>query len=481
MRPLNDPTLLRSQVLIDGEFCGEPSVAVMNPANGSVVGKVPRCGSGEATRAVSAAALAFPGWAARTAKQRSALLQRWFELIIAHREDVATILTREQGKPLAEALAEIDYAASYVEFYAEEAKRLAGEMLPSHRVDARILVLRRPIGVVAAITPWNFPAAMIARKIAPALAAGCTVVAKPALETPLTALALAELAHRAGIPAGALNVITGNSREIGGVLTTHPAVRLVSFTGSTAIGKQLMAQAATTVKKVALELGGNAPFIVFEDADLDAAVDGAMLSKYRNMGQTCVCTNRLYLQSGIHDAFVERLVARVSTLRIGDGFDAGIDQGPLINEEAVLKVEGHIADAVAKGAVVAAGGARHKLGRSFFQPTIITGATSAMVLAQEETFGPLAAVFRFDTEDEVIAAANDTDSGLAAYAYTRDLARAFRVMERLDYGIVGINSGLISTELAPFGGVKESGNSREGSHHGIIEYTEIKYVCVGGL
>ena len=426
-------------------------------------------------------AAAFHPWADKTAKERSAVLRKWFDLVLANRHDLATILTSEQGKPLVEALGEIDYAASYIEFYAEEAKRVAGELLPSHRADARIMVLRQPIGVVAAITPWNFPAAMITRKIAPALAAGCTVVVKPALETPLTALALAELAHRAGFPAGTINVVTGDARAIGGVLTSHPKVRLVGFTGSTAVGKLLMAQASTTVKKVALELGGNAPFIVFDDADLDAAVEGAMLSKYRNMGQTCVCTNRIYVQSAVHDAFVAKLKARAEALRVGDGFGEGVSQGPLITEAAVRKVEEHIADAIAKGANVATGGKRHDLGHTFFQPTVLTGVTAEMKLAREETFGPLAPVFRFDTEVEVVAAANDTESGLAAYFYSRDVARIFRVIERLEYGMVGINTGLISTELAPFGGVKESGNSREGSAHGILEFTELKYACVGGL
>nr|WP_295886498.1 NAD-dependent succinate-semialdehyde dehydrogenase [uncultured Devosia sp.] len=481
MRELKNPSLLRTQAYIDGAFVGNADVPVTNPATGEVIAKVPRFGETEATNAVEAASRAFHPWAARTAKDRAGILRKWFELIIANREDLATILTSEQGKPFAEALGEIDYAASYVEFYAEEAKRVAGELLPSHRSDARIMVLRQPVGVVAAITPWNFPAAMITRKIAPALAAGCTVVVKPALETPLTALALAELAHRAGFPAGTVNVVTGDSRAIGGVLTAHPKVRLVGFTGSTEVGKLLMRQASTTVKKVALELGGNAPFIVFDDADIDAAVDGAMLSKYRNMGQTCVCTNRIYVQSGIHDAFVEKLASRVAALKVGDGFAEGVNQGPLITEAAVRKVEEHIADAVAKGAKVVVGGIRHPLGQTFFTPTLLTNVTGDMDLAQEETFGPLAPVFSFETEDEVVAAANDTDTGLAAYFYARDVSRIFRVMERLEYGMVGINTGLISTELAPFGGVKESGNSREGSSHGILEFTELKYACVGGL
>ncbi|GLQ79133.1 NAD-dependent succinate-semialdehyde dehydrogenase [Mesorhizobium huakuii] len=481
MRALNDPSLLKSQAYINGAYSGTPSVNVTNPATGDVVGLVPNQGAAEATAAVDAASVAFHPWAARTAKERSVILRKWFDLILANRQDLATILTTEQGKPFAEALGEIEYAASYVEFYAEEAKRIAGEVLPSHRADARIMVLRQPIGVVAAITPWNFPAAMITRKIAPALAAGCTVVVKPALETPLTALALAELAHRAGFPAGTVNFVTGDARAIGGVLTSHPKVRLVGFTGSTPVGKLLMAQASTTIKKVALELGGNAPFIVFDDADLDAAVDGAMLSKFRNMGQTCVCTNRIYVQSKVHDAFVDKLTIRVDALKIGDGFSEGVNQGPLITEAAVRKVEEHIADALAKGANVATGGGRHALGHTFFQPTILTGVTAEMTLAQEETFGPLAPVFRFETDDEVVAAANDTETGLAAYFYARDVGRVYRVMERLEYGMVGINTGLISTELAPFGGVKESGNSREGSSHGILEFTELKYACMGGL
>ncbi|MEO8683731.1 MAG: NAD-dependent succinate-semialdehyde dehydrogenase [Devosia sp.] len=481
MRTLKDSNLFRTQAYVNGVFLGDGTLDVTNPATGEVIGTVPNFGAVEATSAVEAAAAAFHPWAARTAKDRSAILRKWFDLIIANRQDLATILTTEQGKPFPEALGEIDYAAAYVEFYAEEAKRVAGELLPAHRVDARIMVLRQPIGVVAAITPWNFPAAMITRKIAPALAAGCAVVVKPAPETPLTALALAELAHRAGFPNGAVNVITGDARAIGGVLTSHPKVRLVGFTGSTPVGKLLMAQSASTVKKVALELGGNAPFIVFDDADVDAAVEGAMLSKYRNMGQTCVCTNRVYVHSSVYDAFVEKLSARVAGLKVGNGFSEGVNQGPLITEAAVRKVEEHIADAVAKGARVATGGARHALGQSFFQPTVLTDVTADMRLAREETFGPVAPVFRFETDEEVIAAANDTETGLAAYFYSRDVARIFRVMERLEYGMVGINTGLLSTELAPFGGVKESGNSREGSSHGILEFTELKYACIGGL
>jgi len=481
MRTLEDKGLLKTQAFIDGNFVGSGETPVTDPASGAVIAHVPNLGADAATHAVEAASRAFRPWAAKTAKDRSAILRRWFELIVAARADLATILTSEQGKPLAEALGEIDYAASYVEYYAEEAKRVAGEILPSHRTDARILVQRQPLGVIAAITPWNFPAAMITRKVAPALAAGCTVVVKPAPETPLTALALAELARRAGFPSGSFNVVTGDAVAIGGVLTSHPAVRLVGFTGSTPTGKLLMRQAASTVKRVALELGGNAPFIVFDDADVDAAVDGAMASKFRNSGQTCVCTNRIYVQSAVHDVFVARLTERVKQLRIGCGFDDGVVQGPLISERAVAKVEAHIADAVAKGAEIATGGKRHALGGTFFEPTVITGAASDMLLAQDETFGPLAPVFRFETEAEVLSAANATETGLAAYFFTRDSARVFRMMERLEFGMVGINTGLISTELAPFGGVKESGNSREGSHHGILEFTELKYACIGGI
>lgn len=407
------------------------------------------------------------------------MLRRWYDLIVANRADLATILTSEQGKPLEEALGEIDYAASYVEFYAEEAKRVSGEVLSSHRADARLLVLRQPIGVVAAITPWNFPAAMITRKVAPALAAGCTVVVKPAPETPLTALALAELAARAGFPAGVFNVITGDAVAIGGVFTAHPKVRVVGFTGSTEVGKLLARQSAGTLKKVALELGGNAPFIVFDDADLDSAVAGAIQSKFRNMGQTCVCTNRMYVQGSVHDVFVERLIEAVKELTVGNGLEKGVTQGPLITEQAVRKVESHIADAVAGGAAVKLGGRRHALGGTFFEPTVLIGVTDEMAVAREETFGPLAAVFRFETDREVVEAANATETGLAAYFYSRDASRIFRVVERLEYGMVGVNTGLISTELAPFGGIKESGNSREGSRHGMDEFLELKYACIG--
>ncbi|KQU92821.1 NAD-dependent succinate-semialdehyde dehydrogenase [Mesorhizobium sp. Root102] len=481
MQDLNHSGLLKFQAFLDGEFVGVGQTPVVNPATGETVGLVPNFGAAEAVAAVEAAAKAFHPWARLTAKERSWFLRRWFDLIVENRTGLAAILTSEQGKPLAESLGEIDYAASYIEFYAEEAKRVSGEILASHRADARLLVLRQPIGVVAAITPWNFPAAMITRKIAPALAAGCSVVVKPAPETPLTALALAELARRAGFPAGVFNVLTGDAVAIGGVLTSHPKVRVVSFTGSTEVGKLLARQGAGTLKKMALELGGNAPFIVFDDGDLDAAVVGAIQSKFRNMGQTCVCTNRIYLQSGIHDAFVEKLVVEVQKLIVGNGFDKGVTQGPLITEDAVRKVESHIDDAVAGGASIVLGGKRHALGRTFFEPTVLTGVNGDMAVAREETFGPLAPVFRFEHESEVIEAANAVETGLAAYFYSRDAARIFRVMERLEYGMVGVNTGLISTELAPFGGVKESGNSREGSHHGMNEFLELKYSCIGNL
>ncbi|WP_271168422.1 NAD-dependent succinate-semialdehyde dehydrogenase [Hansschlegelia plantiphila] len=476
------PSLLLLQAYIDGAFVGEPTVDVTDPATGELVGRVPDLGAAEAVRAVEAAHRAFKPWAARTAKERSTVLRRWFDLIIANKDELALIMTREQGKPLAEAKGEIDYAASFVEFYAEEAKRISGDTLPSHRADARIMVLRQPAGVVAAITPWNFPAAMITRKCAPALAAGCTFVVKPAMETPLTALALARLAAEAGLPDGVFNVVTGeDAQAIGEVFTSHPAVRIVSFTGSTEIGKLLMRQCASGVKRVALELGGNAPFIVFDDADLDAAVEGAMVSKYRNMGQTCVCANRIYVQSGVHDAFVEKLVTAVGLLKVGRGTEEGVTQGPLIAMDAIEKVERHVADATSKGAQVLLGGKRHALGGGFFEPTVISGVTQDMAVAREETFGPVAPIFRFDTEDEVVGYANDTEFGLAAYFYARDVGRIFRVAEALEYGMVGINSGLISTELAPFGGVKESGHGREGSQRGVDEFVDIKYLLVAGL
>ncbi len=478
---LNDPSLLKTQMLLGGVWRGDGALEIRNPANGALLGRVPNGGAAEAAEAVEIAARAQKIWAAHTAKQRSVLLRKWFDLIVAAREDLAVIMTSEQGKPVAEARGEIDYAASFIEFYAEEAKRIYGETIPSPWPDARIVTLRQPIGVMTAITPWNFPAAMITRKCAPALAAGCACVVKPAPETPLTALALGELAVRAGLPPGVLNMVTGDAPAIGKVFCEHPAVRFVGFTGSTEVGKLLMRQAASGVKKVGLELGGNAPFIVFDDADLDAAVAGAMLSKYRNMGQTCVCANRLYVQEGVYGAFAGKLAEAVAKLKVGDGLAEGVQQGPLINSEALVKVEAHIADAVAKGGRVLVGGQRHELGGTFFQPTVICDVTPDMAVAREETFGPVAPLFRFKDEADVIAQANATQYGLAAYFYARDLGRVFRVAEALEYGMVGVNSGIISTEVAPFGGVKESGLGREGSRHGIEEFVEIKYVLLGGL
>jgi succinate-semialdehyde dehydrogenase/glutarate-semialdehyde dehydrogenase len=481
---LEDPALLKEQCFVNGAWLDAPGGATLpvhNPATGAALGTVPAFDAASTERAVAAAHAAFPAWAAKTAKERSILLRRWNDLILLNAADLAILMTAEQGKPLAESKGEIAYAASFVEWFAEEAKRVYGDVIPGHQADKRILVLRQPVGVVAAITPWNFPAAMITRKVAPALAAGCTVVCKPATQTPYSALALAELAARAGIPAGVINVITGPAREIGGVLTGDARVRKLSFTGSTEVGKLLMAQCAKTMKKVSLELGGNAPFIVFDDADLDAAVAGAIASKYRNTGQTCVCANRLLVQKGVYDAFAAKLIAAVQKLRVGDGLAGETEQGPLIDAAALKKVEEHIADATAKGAKVALGGKPHALGGTFFEPTVLTGVTPAMAVAREETFGPLAPLFRFDTEQEAIAMANDTEFGLASYLYTRDLARSWRVSEALEYGIVGLNTGLISTEVAPFGGVKESGTGREGSRYGLLDYTEIKYVCVGGV
>ena len=482
---LSDPSLLQSKCLIGGAWIGAASgqttVPVVNPATGEILASVPHLGAEEARAAVQAAAQAFKLWSKKTAKERAAILRAWFELMVQNRDDLAIIMTSEQGKPLAEARGEVDYAASFIEFYAEEAKRVYGEISPSHRADSRILVMKQPIGVIAAITPWNFPAAMITRKVAPALAVGCTAVIKPAPETPLTALALGVLAERAGLPAGVLNIITGDAPAIGKVMCEDPLVRAVGFTGSTEVGKLLMRQAAGTVKKVGLELGGNAPFIVFDDADIDAAVEGAMFSKFRNMGQTCVCSNRIYVQDSVYDAFVEKLAIAVSKLKVGNGLDSGVTQGPLINAEAIDKVENHIADALAKGARLVQGGHRHALGATFFEPTVLADLTAGMRIAREETFGPVAPVFRFSDENEVIALANDSPFGLASYFYARDLGRVFRVAEALEFGMVGVNTGAISTELAPFGGVKESGLGREGSRHGIEEFVEIKYLCLGGL
>ena len=482
MLTLTDPKLLRTQAYVGGRWADADSgatCAVLNPATGERLGTVPEMGAVETRRAIEAARAAFAGWAGRTAKERAGILRRWYELMMQHQEDLARLMTAEQGKPLSEARGEIAYAASFIEWFAEEGKRLYGELIPGHQVDKRLMVMRQPVGVVGAITPWNFPAAMITRKAAPALAAGCTFVCKPAIQTPYSALALAELAERAGLPPGVFNIVTAeDAPAIGAELTGNPLVRKLSFTGSTAVGKKLMAQCAGTVKKLSLELGGNAPFIVFEDADLDAAVRGAIASKYRNSGQTCVCANRLLVQAGIYDAFAARLVEAVAKLRVGDGLKGPTDQGPLIDARALQKVERHIEDAVAKGARIAHGGRPHPLGGTFFEPTVLTGVRSGMLIAREETFGPLAPLFRFESEQDAVRLANDTEFGLAAYFYTRDLARAWRVAEALEYGIVGLNTGIISTELAPFGGVKESGIGREGSRHGILEYTELKYLCV---
>ena len=481
---LKDAGLLRTQAYVAGAWLNAQSAAtrdVLNPATGKKLGTVPNMGAAETRLAIDAAAAALPAWAKKTAQERAVILRRWYDLMLANQDDLARIMTAEQGKPLAEARAEIAYAAAFIDWFGEEGKRLYGDVIPAHQADKRILVLRQPIGVVAAITPWNFPAAMITRKVAPALAAGCTFVCKPAMQTPYSALALAELAARAGVPPGVLSVLTGDSAAIGAEMTSHRAVRKVSFTGSTEVGKKLMAQCVGTLKKLSLELGGNAPFIVFEDADLDAAVAGALASKYRNTGQTCVCANRLLVQDAVYDAFTSKLAAAVGKLAVGDGLAGQTDQGPLIDKHALAKVEEHIADALAKGAHLVCGGARHALGGTFFQPTILTDVNSSMLIAREETFGPVAPLFRFKSEEEALRLANDTEFGLAAYFYTRDLARAWRVSEALECGIVGLNTGIISTEVAPFGGVKESGMGREGSKYGILDYTEIKYVCVGGI
>jgi len=481
---LNDPTLLRSACLVAGEWVASDSgstIAVENPSSGAVVGYVPNMGAVETRRAIAYANVALPAWRAKTAKERAGILRRWFELMMANQDDLGAIMTAEQGKPLAEAKGEIAYAASFIEWFGEEGKRIYGDTIPGFSADRRILVLKQPIGVCAAITPWNFPAAMITRKAAPALAAGCTMVVKPASQTPLSALALVALAERAGVPKGVLSVVTGSASAIGGEMTSNPIVRKVTFTGSTEIGKKLIAQSASTVKRTSMELGGNAPFIVFDDADVDAAVKGAIASKYRNAGQTCVCVNRILAQEGIHDRFVARLTEAVSAFRVGDGFEPGVTIGPLIDMAAVEKVESHISDAVSKGARILVGGKRHTRGRTFFEPTVLADASSNMSIFREETFGPVAPVFRFKTEEEAIQLANDTEFGLAAYFYGRDIGRVWRVAEALEYGIVGINEGLISTEVAPFGGVKESGNGREGSKYGIEDYLEIKYVCLGGI
>ena len=479
---LKDPALLRHEAFIDGEWQSaddKSTFEVVDPSNGESLGTVPMMGAAETRRAIDAANAAWPAWRKKTAKERAVIMRRWFDLMIANADDLALILTTEQGKPLAEAKGEITYAASFIEWFAEEGKRVAGDTLATPAADKRIVVTKEPIGVCAAITPWNFPAAMITRKVAPALAAGCPIVVKPAEATPLTALAMAVLAERAGVPKGVLSILTGDPKAIGGEMTSNPIVRKISFTGSTAVGRLLMAQSAPTVKKITLELGGNAPFIVFDDADLDAAVEGAIASKYRNSGQTCVCTNRFYVHEAVYDAFAEKLAAAASALKVGNGQEAGTLLGPLINEAAVKKVEAHIADAIGKGAKVVTGGKRHTLGHGFFQPTVLSGVTSDMLVATEETFGPLAPIFKFSSDEEVVRFANDTEFGLAAYFYSRDIGRVWRVAEALEYGMVGINTGLISNEVAPFGGVKQSGLGREGSHYGIDDYVVIKYLCIG--
>ncbi|HID4132842.1 TPA: NADP-dependent succinate-semialdehyde dehydrogenase [Pluralibacter gergoviae] len=479
---LDDTTLFRQQALIDGRWrdaAGGEVISVTNPANGEKLGSVPKMGADETREAIEAANRALPAWRALTAKERANILRRWFNLIVEHQDDLARMMTQEQGKPLTEAKGEINYAASFIEWFAEEAKRVYGDTIPGHQADKRLIVIKQPIGVTAAITPWNFPAAMITRKAGPALAAGCTMVLKPASQTPFSALALAELANRAGVPAGVFNVVTGSASDVGGELTGNPLVRKLSFTGSTEIGRQLMEQCAKDIKKVSLELGGNAPFIVFDDADLDKAVEGALASKFRNAGQTCVCANRLYVQDGVYDRFAEKLKQAVEKLHIGDGMQPGVTTGPMIDEKAVAKVEEHIADALEKGGRIITGGKPHQLGGNFFQPTIMVDVPKSAKVAKEETFGPLAPLFRFKNEEDVIAQANDTEFGLAAYFYARDLSRVFRVGEALEYGIVGINTGIISNEVAPFGGIKASGLGREGSKYGIEDYLEIKYMCIG--
>ncbi|MDR6471410.1 NAD-dependent succinate-semialdehyde dehydrogenase [Paraburkholderia graminis] len=481
---LKDPSLLKTTAYIAGEWQGADDGAtfgVVNPATGEVIATVPRMGAAETRRAIDSANAAWPAWRASTAKQRAVILRKWHDLMLENADDLALILTTEQGKPLAEAKGEIQYAASFLEWFAEEGKRVNGDTIPTPASDKRIVVTKEPVGVCAAITPWNFPAAMITRKVGPALAAGCPIIVKPAEATPLSALALAVLAERAGVPRGVFNVVTGEPKAIGAEMTGNPVVRKLSFTGSTPVGRLLMAQCAPTVKKVSLELGGNAPFIVFDDADLDAAVAGAIASKYRNSGQTCVCTNRFYVHDKVYDAFADKLRAAVEQLQVGRGTEAGVTQGPLINEAAVLKVESHIEDALAKGARVLTGGKRHALGHGFFEPTVLADVTPDMKVARDETFGPLAPLFRFSSDDEVIRLANDTEFGLASYFYSCDIGRVWRVAEALEYGMVGINTGLISNEVAPFGGVKQSGLGREGSHYGIDDYVVVKYMCVGGV
>jgi succinate-semialdehyde dehydrogenase/glutarate-semialdehyde dehydrogenase len=478
---LKDEKLLRQQCYVDGGWTDADAgktLAVTNPATGQVLGTVPNLGAAETRRAIEAANAAWPAWRARTAKERSSILRKWAELMMANQEDLAIIMTAEQGKPLTESRGEIAYAASFIEWFAEEGRRIYGDTIPGHLPDKRIVVIKQPVGVCVAITPWNFPAAMITRKVGPALAAGCTMVSKPASATPFSALALAELAERAGVPKGVFSVVTGSSGEIGGEMTSSPLVRKVTFTGSTEVGKKLIAQAASTVKKVSMELGGNAPFLVFDDADLDAAADGAIASKYRNAGQTCVCANRILVQDSVYDAFAAKLAERVAKLKIGNGLEPGVTIGPLIDEAAVKKVEEHVSDALAKGAKIMVGGKRHSLGGLFFEPTILADVNPTMKVTREETFGPVAPLFRFKTDEEAIRMANDTEFGLAAYFYARDMSRVWRVAEGLESGIVGINTGLISTAEAPFGGVKESGLGREGSKYGIEDYLEVKYLCM---
>jgi succinate-semialdehyde dehydrogenase/glutarate-semialdehyde dehydrogenase len=481
---LSDPKLFRQQCFIDGAWVDADSgetIDVTNPATGEKLGTIPKAGAAETKRAIEAANAAWPAWRAKTAKERSVILRKWFNLMMENQEDLGILMTAEQGKPLAEAKGEVGYAASFIEWFAEEGKRIYGDTIPQHGSDKRIVVIKEPVGVVAAITPWNFPAAMITRKAGPALAAGCPIVIKPATETPYSAFAMAELADRAGVPKGIINVITGKSSEIGGEMTSNPIVRKLTFTGSTEVGKILLGQCAGTVKKVSMELGGNAPFIVFDDADLEAAVQGAMASKYRNTGQTCVCANRIYVQEGVYDEFLSRFSQAISAMKVGDGLKGETQQGPLINMSAVEKVEEHLKDAVDKGARVVIGGKRHELGGTFYEPTLVADVTQQMKVAREETFGPLAPVFKFKDDAEVVKWANDTEFGLAAYFYSRDIGRIWKTAEQLEYGIVGINEGIISTEVAPFGGMKESGMGREGSKYGIEDYVETKYLCMGGI
>jgi succinate-semialdehyde dehydrogenase/glutarate-semialdehyde dehydrogenase len=484
MLNLKDPSLLRQQAYIDGEWCGASdgaTVEVHNPATGEKIGTVPHMGAAETRRAIDAASAAWPAWRKKSAKERAAILRKWSDLMLENLEDLALLMTVEQGKPLAESKGEIGYAASFFEWFGEQAKRVDGDVLQSPWPDRRILATREPIGVCAAITPWNFPSAMITRKVAPALAAGCPIVLKPSELTPFSSFALAVLGERAGVPKGVFSIVTGDAQVIGGEMSANPAVRKLSFTGSTAVGRLLMQQCAPTIKKLSLELGGNAAFIVFDDADLDAAVEGAIASKYRNAGQTCVCANRMYVQDGVYDEFARRLVEKVKTLKVGNGLEPGVTQGPLINEKAVQKVEDHIADALAKGAQLALGGKRSALGHTFFEPTVLANVTSGMKIAHEETFGPLAPLFRFKTEDEVIRMVNDTEFGLASYFYARDIGRVWRIAEAIETGMVGVNTGLISNEIAPFGGVKQSGLGREGSKYGMDDYIVIKYICMGGI